>query len=123
MRCRIRPTRVRSISKNEVTWAAERRAATMCSLVSARIFDIGSTRSPGQASGTGPCSSAPTGAYIERLGAACAPDARLCPRHPALHRGGLALLDGDLGPHPSPRGRNLGIHLVGGNLEEGFVAL
>ena len=33
----------------------------MCSLVSARIFDIGSTLSPGHGSGAGPCCTAPRG--------------------------------------------------------------
>ena len=53
---RMRATRVKSTSKNERD--VRRRCAataTMCSLMSARIFDIGSTRSPGHGSGSGPC--------------------------------------------------------------------
>src|ERR1700737_664285 len=49
--CRMRAIRVRSISKNEVTCAFVRREATMCSLVSERIFDIGSAGSPGPRAG------------------------------------------------------------------------
>ena len=45
--------RVKSTSKNELTCADVCRDATMCSLMSARIFDIGSTRSPGHGSGSG----------------------------------------------------------------------
>src|SRR2546423_5067861 len=50
---RIRATRVKSISMNDVTCADVCRDATMCSLMSARIFDIGSTTSPGHGAGGG----------------------------------------------------------------------
>src|SRR3954465_3951233 len=49
----MRATRVKSISMNEVTCADVCREATMCSLVRARILDIGSTTSPGQGCGVG----------------------------------------------------------------------
>src|SRR5450830_602457 len=49
VRARTRATRVRSISKNVVTCAATRMAMAMCSDVRRRIFDIGSTTSPGHA--------------------------------------------------------------------------
>src|SRR2546423_14703325 len=50
---RMRATRVKSISMNDVTCADVCRDATMCSLMSARIFDIGSTTSPGHGAGGG----------------------------------------------------------------------
>src|SRR5256885_14089833 len=49
----MRATRVKSISMNDVTCADVCRDATMCSLMSARIFDIGSTTSPGHGAGGG----------------------------------------------------------------------
>src|SRR5580704_6201 len=71
---RMRATRVRSTSKTDVTCADVRRDSTMWSLISARIFDIGSTTSPGQASGSGPsaatCGTAgrpTTGGFAARL--------------------------------------------------------
>ena len=44
-------------------------------------------------------------------------------RHQGLHRNGLALLHLDLDQRPGGRRGNLGVHLVGGDLEEGLVPL
>ena len=48
---------------------------------------------------------------------------RLDPRHDGLHRDRLAFLHQDLGERAGDRRRDLGIHLVGGDLEDRFVAL
>ena len=69
---RIRAMRVKSTSKNELTCADVCRDITMCSLMSARIFDIGSTRSPGHGSGSGPRCDARRGDRGTAPGAACA---------------------------------------------------
>src|SRR6185437_7319367 len=54
----MREMRVKSTSKNELTCAEVWRDITMCSLISCRIFDMGSTRSPGHGSGSGPACTA-----------------------------------------------------------------
>ena len=48
---------------------------------------------------------------------------RLDPRHDRLHRYRLAFHDDDLREHAPRRRRNLGVHLVGGDLEDRLVAL
>ena len=58
----MRAMRVKSTSKIELTCADVCFDTTMCSAISARIFDIGSTTSPGHGSGSGPCGMAPRGA-------------------------------------------------------------
>ena len=70
--------RVKSTSKIEVTCADVCRDTTMCSAISARIFDIGSTTSPGHGSGSGPCRRAAgaAGGARRARGGAFAPDSR-----------------------------------------------
>src|SRR5580765_6839294 len=78
----MRATRVKSTSKNDVTCAFVRRESAMCSAVSVRMRDMGSTTSPCHGSGSGPWCSTPVGACMDGAtrGAAAggAPDSITC---------------------------------------------
>src|SRR5947209_3514643 len=130
--------RAKSTSIALVTWAPVSRERRMCSAMPRRIAVIGSSVSPGRVSPAATGAGAAGLGLGRRLcggrlgrsglgprllgGSLCSRGAAdLAELRPDVH--GLAFLDEDLRQRPGGRARHLGVHLVGGDLEQGLVGL